>query len=130
MLNQVHYNLFDSLERSLSKKPKCIEYVVYNLKDGVKFEDFYKEWSSGLKGVEACPGCCPIALGQQVENRAGVIQIQPWMTLEDHIDGFKSRSDLDQIMKPLAASVEKFVKGGWGGMKAYHLLLTAPGEAV
>jgi hypothetical protein len=33
-------------------------------------------------------------------------------------------------MKPLAASVEKFVEGGWGGMKAYHLVLTAPGEAV
>jgi hypothetical protein len=52
------------------------------------------------------------------------------MTLEDHIDGFKGRKDLDQIMAPLAEAVGNYVDNGWGGMKAYHLLLSAPGEAL
>ncbi len=126
----LHYNLFSSLEKSLSYNAKCIEFVTFNLKDDVSFSDFYEEWTTGLGPVESSPGCCPIILGQQIEDPTGVVQIQPWMTLEDHIEKFKKRKDLVDIVKPLGQAVQKYVKGGWGGMKTYHLALTPPGEAL
>jgi hypothetical protein len=125
-----HYNLFSDVNKCLSAKPKCIEYVVFTLKDGSKYDEFYPLWQQALKAVEASPGCCPVALGQNIEDPAGVVQIQGWMTLEDHIEGFKKREDLPSIMGPLSEVVAKYVEGGWKGFKAYHLLLTAQGEAL
>ena len=100
------------------------------MKDGVTFEEFSPHWRQALKAVEASPGCCPVVLGQDVEKPTGIVQIQGWMTLEDHIEGFKKREDLSSIMGPLTEAVTQYVEDGWKGFKSYHLLLTAPGEAL
>lgn len=124
------YKLFSKVNECLSANPKCIEYVVFTLKDSVSYDEFIPHWRQALKAVEASPGCCPVALGQGVENSQQVVQIQGWMTLEDHIEGFKKRDDLPSIMGPLTEVVNEYVENGWKGFKAYHLLLTAPGEAL
>lgn len=124
------YNMSDPLDKTLSPGPECLEYVVFSLKDGLDFADFYPRWRRALEAVESSPGCCPIPLGQGVNEEQRVVQIQGWMTLEDHIEGFKKRDDLPLIMGPLGFVVDEFVEGGWKGFKSYHLLLTGQGEAM
>jgi hypothetical protein len=94
----------------------------------VIFKDFYNDWKEALKPVVACDGCCAISLGQQVENPLGVVHIQPWMTLEQHIVDFKQRGDFGE-MGPLSEVVGDYLEGGWSGFKACHLLVAKPGEA-
>jgi hypothetical protein len=104
--------------------------MIINLKKDTDVEYFRKEWLKALKPVEACPGCGPIVIGQQIEDPTILCHIQPWQTVSDHIDGFKKRDDLDVIMPPLHKIVAECVEGGWKGCKSYHVLLKGPGEAV
>ena len=123
-----HYEMYDKYP--FDPKPECVEFVTMQIKPEYKFEDFYPHWSEALKLVTAYPGCPFIALGKCIENPQEGLQVQPWMTLEAHLVGFKKDPNVDDVMKKLTVVVEKYVEGGWKGFKARHVMLTADGEAI
>jgi len=123
-----HYQMYDPTP--LDPKPECIETVTFRIKPDISFADFYQEWSPALKLVSAFDGCPYAALGQGIEDPQAVIQIQPWQTLDDHLIGFKQAPNVKDVMAKLTVTVEKYMDGGWKGMKGRHIMLTEPGEGV
>ncbi len=108
----------------LDPKPECVETVTFKIRPDVSFTTFYTEWSPALKHVSAFKGCPYVALGQGIEDQRAVLQIQPWQTLDDHMVGFKEAPNVGDVMAKLSPVVEKYVEGGWKGMKGLHVMLT------
>jgi len=128
MVDVKHWHFFSSLP--LDPMPGVIEYVTISLKPDANFEDFYNDWSVAVKGVTKTPGCGGVSIGRQIEDPTKVLQILSWMTLDDHMVGFKKAPDVKETMAALYVVGDKYI-GDWkANLKGCHLMTCEPGFGI
>ncbi|KZT59970.1 hypothetical protein CALCODRAFT_481058 [Calocera cornea HHB12733] len=82
------------------------------------------------KYVAPSPGSAGFSLGQQIEDPSQVIILFGWQRVEDHTVGFRQGEAFGDWSSAVGPVLERFVKGGLGGMEIRHFRTCAAGEGV